>query len=105
MQESLAQQEAMLTQGFERVAAELRRHAASVMPHPAADVGASIWTSPEVLGRLDALRTLLLQADGCATWTWQPGPAACPGASRVVQVPSAMHEADGRGVTHSAAVQ
>jgi hypothetical protein len=67
VQESLAQQEAMLTQGFERVAAELRRHAASVMPHPAADAGASIWTSPEVLGRLDALRTLLLQADGCVT--------------------------------------
>ena len=65
VQESLAQQEAMLSQGFERVAAELRRHAASVMPHPAADAGAGIWTSPEVLGRLDALRTLLLQADGC----------------------------------------
>lgn len=68
-QESLAQQEAMLSQGFERVAAELRRHAVGAVAHPGnahchPGAGAGAWASPEVLGRLDALRTLLLQADG-----------------------------------------
>ncbi len=60
-QESLVQQEAMLTAGFDSVTAELRRHAAAAEGPP----GAGAWQAPGVLGRLDALRTLLLQADGC----------------------------------------
>lgn len=73
LQESLAQQESMLTQGFDRVMAELRRHAAQAEGPPqggfaaaaaGSGSGSGTWSSPEVLGRLDALRTLLLQADG-----------------------------------------
>ncbi len=51
----------MLAAGYDSVTAELRGHAAR-----AEGLGAAPWSSPEVLGRLDALRTLLLQADGCA---------------------------------------
>lgn len=94
MQESLAQQEAMLTAGYDSVLAELRARAASApAARPAAREGSAsapggaaghsstggggseggggadvaaeaVWANPQVVGRMDALRTLLLQADG-----------------------------------------
>ena len=70
LQESLHQQERILGRGYEEVLASLR-HCAAVHPVPTAGADAfadvvAVWGTPEILGRLEAMCMLLMQADRCA---------------------------------------
>ena len=68
MQESLGQQERILGRGYEEVLASLRQ-CAGQYPVPTAAGGdafgdvVAAWGTPEILGRLEAMRMLLMQAD------------------------------------------
>ena len=67
-QESLHQQERILGRGYEEVLASLRQ-CAGQHPVPVAAGGdafgdvVAAWGTPEILGRLEAMRMLLMQAD------------------------------------------
>ena len=69
-QESLSQQERILGRGYEEVLASLRQ-CAGQYPVPTAAGGdafgdvVAAWGTPEILGRLEAMRMLLMQADRC----------------------------------------
>ncbi|KAK9809192.1 hypothetical protein WJX72_011118 [[Myrmecia] bisecta] len=69
LKESLVQQEKTIGRGYEDVVCELREKASREATRlPATDSGDStgdgVWEAPDTLGKLQALRMLLLRADG-----------------------------------------